>query len=859
MTKAAPSIPPEEPRMPAERVVGLRWKRWLARVYARGRLLAAAAAGLAALASLGLWLAVRHYESGLPQVAELKAYHAPQVTRVLARDGTTLLAELFVQRRTVVPIASLPAHVKLAVLAAEDAGFYEHEGLNYAGIARAMLVNLRAGGTRQGGSTITQQVVKNLLLNTHERTFARKIREALLARRLEQELTKDEILELYLNDVYLGRGRYGIEEAARDDFGKSARDITIAEAALIAGRIANPRGFHPRTSMNAALARRTYVLDQMHAKGFLGDAQWEAASRETVSLAPPADGAMSELAPEAVDMARGVLYGIEPELARLGGFTITTSIDPKLQAAARKAIRDALGAYDKRQGLQGALKPPPTDGASPAPPGRGQHLIADKRTDAGSSVGRGRGARGGATRDMPPLFEGTPAFEQHKVLLGSVTGADDAAGTFDVRIGAANGVVRLGDFERYNPAQLPPSAFAATGARVRVSLLSPLSDVPGAVVPLRLESGPEGALVALDVRTGQILALVGSYEGQANALDRATQSRRQPGSTFKPIVYSCALHSRRFTAATLLDPTPDVFEGGYRPSNFEGWQGRDLLRLREAVAYSVNVAAVRVLRDIGPATVVPWAHDLGIDSTLKPDLSMALGSYEVRPLELAAAYTTFAAGGVWQEPTLVLRIVGPDGKEVVLPSPRPPRRVLDDAEAYLVTSLLTSVVDHGTAARAKSLGRPLAGKTGTSNGPKDTWFAGYSTDVTAVAWIGYDDGRTLGHGEQGAVTALPAWISFMRQATEGHPRVDFSRPPGLATVTIDKRTGKLAYPDDPDTMDEVFLAGTEPTETAEPPESQDDAGPDGASPRLTTLPSAGVPSAPPGRGLHLDTGASDAH
>jgi penicillin-binding protein 1A len=326
------------------------------------------------------------------------------------------------------------------------------------------------------------------------------------------------------------------------------------------------------------------------------------------------------------------------------------------------------------------------------------------------------------------------------------------------------------------------------------------------------------------VRTGQILALVGSYEGQANALDRATQSRRQPGSTFKPVVYSYALHSRRFTAATLLDPTPDVFEGGYRPSNFEGWQGRDPLRLREAVANSVNVAAVRVLRDIGPANVVPWAHALGIESNLKPDLSMALGSYEVRPIELAATYATFAAGGVYQEPILVLRIVGPDGKDLPLPSPRPSKRVLDDAEAYLVTSLLTSVVDHGTATRAKSLGRPLAGKTGTSNGPKDTWFAGYSTDVAAVVWIGYDDGRTLGRGEQGAVTALPAWISFMRQATEGHPRVDFSRPPGLATVTIDKRTGQLAYPDDPDTMDEVFLAGTEPTETAEPPAPSEDAG-----------------------------------
>jgi penicillin-binding protein 1A len=319
--------------------------------------------------------------------------------------------------------------------------------------------------------------------------------------------------------------------------------------------------------------------------------------------------------------------------------------------------------------------------------------------------------------------------------------------------------------------------------------------------------------------------LIGSYEGQAGALDRATQSHRQPGSTFKPIVYSYALHSRRFTAATLIDPSPDVFEGGYRPTNFEGWQGHDPLRLREALANSVNVAAVRVLGDVGPANVVSWAQALGIESPMKADLSLALGSYEVRPIELAGAYATFAAGGQYVEPQLVVRIVGRDGKDVPLPDAPPARRVLDDAEAYLVTNLLTSVVDHGTGARAKVLGRPLAGKTGTSNGPKDTWFAGYSTDLAAVSWVGYDDGRPLGGAEQGAVTALPAWMAFMKVAHEGKPRVDFARPPGVVTVAIDKRTGELPYPDDPDVLDEIFLPGTEPTETAATPSpGPDDAG-----------------------------------
>jgi penicillin-binding protein 1A len=424
-------------------------------------------------------------------------------------------------------------------------------------------------------------------------------------------------------------------------------------------------------------------------------------------------------------------------------------------------------------------------------------------------------------------FDGEPVFEQHRVHVGVVVGADDAAGTFDTRVGTVIGTVKLADYERYNPAGLPPSAFAPVGSRVRVSLLAPAAP-PGSPpefrVPLRLELGPEGALVALDVRTRQILALVGNYEGQSGALDRATQSRRQPGSTFKPIVYSYALHSRRFTLATLVDPTPDAFEGGYRPTNFEGWQGRDPLRLREALAQSVNVAAVRVLHDVGPSNVVAWAEALGIQSPMKADLSLALGSYEVRPLELAGAYATFAAGGVYEEPQIVLRIVAPDGRELGVPPPPPARRVLDDDEAYVVTSMLTSVIDHGTGARAKSLGRPLAGKTGTSNGPRDTWFAGYSPDITAVSWVGYDDGRPLGNAEQGAVTALPAWMSFMKAAHEGRPRADFAQPAGIVTVAVDQRTGRLPYVDDSDVLDEVFLRGTEPTETAEPPPPSDDAG-----------------------------------
>ena len=785
--------PPEErPRRP----------RRPGRVWTWAKYVGAGLVVLVAGGVTGTVLVVRHFEAELPSVTELRGnYHPPQVTRVLARDGT-LLAELFTERRTVVPIGSLPAHVKLAVRAAEDAGFYEHEGLNYLGIARAMLVNLRAGHTRQGGSTITQQVVKNVLLNDAARTFDRKIREALLSRKLETELSKDEILELYINQIFFGHGRWGIEEAARDDFGKSAKDLTIAEAALLAGRIAKPESCAPRRDMTCALTRRAYVLDQMHEKGFLPEAAWHAAKDEPVKLAAEVEP-QNELAPEAIEIARKVLREAVHDDAARGGFTITTTIDPHLQEAARKAIRDGLGAYDKRHGLAGPLKVPP----------------------APQTAAR-KGKTPPPAKDAP--FEGTPAFESHKVYVGVVTAVDDTAGTFDARVGTVTGFVRMADCARYDVGGLPASGFAPVGAHVRVSLLAPVVplDTNGvqAKVPLRIESGPEGALVALDVRTRQVLALVGNYEAASGGLDRATQSHRQPGSTFKPIVYSYAIHSRRYTPATLVDVTPTTFADGYHPANYEGWANTDPLRLREALANSVNLVAVRVLDDVGPASVVEWAQSLGIRSTLKPDLSLALGSYEVEPIELVGAYATFASGGEYDEPRLVTRIVGPDGKDVALPPLPPPRRVLDEAESYVITNMLQSVVDHGTGQRAKELRRPVAGKTGTSNLSKDTWFAGYTTEIAAVVWVGFDDGKPLGAGasEQGAVTALPAWVSFMKAASEHKPASVFPRPPGVVTVEIDAKSGKLPYSGDTETLSEVFLAGTEPTEVANP--YLDDAG-----------------------------------
>ncbi|WP_437630354.1 penicillin-binding protein 1A [Sorangium sp. So ce854] len=756
-----PAIPDERARARRKR----RLRRWAWRiVMAASTLLGLGLLGFAAL----LW----YYGQDLPRTSELKGHRPPEVTRILARDGTPL-AELFVERRTVVPISVVPRSMTLAVLAAEDASFYEHEGLNYFGILRALLVNLRSAQARQGGSTITQQVIKNVLL-TPERTFARKIRELILARRIEQELTKDEILELYLNQIYFGHGRYGVEEAARYYFGKSVRDVQLAEAALLAGLVKGPSLYSPRVDLARAEERRGYVLQQLGDKGFASRADVDAAARQRIVLAPPPETA-AELAPEVVaEVERALVAAAGPHASR-GGYTVTTTIDPKLQAAARAAVRGNLDAYAARRGLVAPLK-------------------------------RGKGD--------PAPFQGTPAQGSERVYNGVVTKADDAAGTLTVRVGTAEGVVKLEKAARYNPRKLPPSQFAEIGKVVRVTFAGgdPRSG------RLELALGPQGALVALDVRTAEVLAVVGGYDAVRGALNRARSARRQPASSFKPIVYSYGIHTRAFTAASILETQPAALRGKYRPDNYDESDGQAPRRLREALASSVNVAAVWTLEQLGPAKVTEWARSLGITSKLGADLSLALGAYEVTPFEMVAAFNTFAAGGTYREPVLVRSIVGPGGQPVPLPGAAPARRVMDEAEAYIVTSLLRSVVESGTARRALSMSTPVAGKTGTSNAAKDAWFVGYSADIACAVWTGHDDASPLGPGETGGATSLPAFIAFMQEAHKARPRADFAAPPdGLVRVPIDPATGQLALPGAAGAVEEVFLAGTEPTTVAELP------------------------------------------
>lgn len=755
-----------------------------------------------AVGSFGLLAVLKHYERDLPSTDELKHYAPPQVTRVVARDGT-LLAEVFEERRTVVPIEQIPKAMKLAVLAAEDADFYRHEGLDYLGMLRALYVNLRSAKARQGGSTITQQVVKNVLL-TPERTFERKARELLLARRIEQQLGKDEILELYLNHIYLGHGRYGVEEASRYYFGKGVTHLSLAEAALIAGLAKGPSIYSPRVDAERARRRRDLVLDQMGKKGFAAPQAVIDALASPLALAPATES-LEQIAPEVVAEAKRTLAEVVGEDAKRGGYVVETTIDPELQRAARQAVRDNLDAYVKRHGLAPPLKKAKKAGKGP-----------------------------------PKPFEGKPAATGHHVYWAVVTGADDEEGTLQVRVGEASGVVSLRGTSRYNPKGLPPSKFAELGAMLRVSPIVERGvgddGLPG---HYRLELGPQSAMVAVDLATREIRALVGSYEAVPGGLDRATQARRQPGSTFKPFVYSYGIVERKLSPATVIGPPTEDDE--------------PRLLLRHALANSVNAASLWALRRLGAKNVVAWAKRAGIESRLAPTDALALGAYEVRPRELAGAYAALATG-VWEKPVLVRRITGPDGVEVALPQSPPARALMKPEEVFVMTDLLTSVIQKGTGRAAAKLDLPLAGKTGTSNEARDAWFAGYSPTIACVVWTGFDDNRPLGGRESGARAALPAWIDFMRAAHRHQRPQPWDKPEGVLHLSIDPDTGLLPYEGQEDTASEYFLVGTQPREMAEAPEEEvediyDDAeepSPAGPAPEATpsATPVAGSPAGP---------------
>jgi penicillin-binding protein 1A len=784
-TKPAPSPTRSDAEKPRRRSLAWRIFKWL---FSLGLILGLVGAGM--VGGLFLWYG---REGALP-LKNLADYHPRQVTRVYSDDGH-LIGEIYVERRTVVPFAKLPKVLVNAVVAAEDADFFKHQGLDYYGMLRSFLVNLRHGGYRQGGSTITQQVVKTFFLSP-ERTLKRKAQEVILARRVEQSLSKEEILYLYLNQIYYGHGRYGVEEAARFYFGKGVHELSVAEAALVAGLPQSPERLSPLKHPEAAKERQRYVLEQMARRGYLEVAEAERLAREPIQVMRETSPYLG-VAPEAVDHVRDILvarYG-EAKLAE-AGLAVRTTIDARMQAAAREAVNRGLVTIDGRQGYRG-------------PTGKVHH---DKKGGTGAALERA------LEKAVAKLRGENAAPKAGQVYEGIVLAVDDAAQRLQVTLGGAEGQVELDKDERYNPKKLAPAKRFARGDRVRVRVgeTAPRSrgrKEPVAALPLTLELGPQAALVALDPKTRQVRALVGGYDFRPGGFDRARRARRQPGSSFKPFVYAAALAAGKVTPATVINDAPDVF-GTWRPDNAEQESYRGPVRVRTAIAHSINTVAVKTINEVGVEEVRSLAQRLGITSPITNDPTIALGSSAVTPLEMANAFAAFADEGRSGPPQFIVSI---DREAVPPPAAQP---ALTPEVSFLMTSLLRSVVEEGTAGAARKLKWYACGKTGTNYlrkptpGIRDAWFVGFTPDLVAAVWVGFDDNRKLGRGEQGSRAALPIWVDFMGQAMQKKPVRAFTPPPGLEIVRIDPRTGLLAAPGSAAARDEYFLKGSAPTQTA---------------------------------------------
>jgi len=762
----------------------------------------------------------------MPNLSRLDEYRPKQVTRILDRNNVPI-GELGSEKRTVVPYSSIPKLFIQAVVAAEDADYFKHGGVDYMGMARAFITNVLRGRKAQGGSTITQQVIKNLLL-TPERSMKRKVQEIILAHRLSEKLSKEDVLALYLNQIYYGHGRYGCEEAARYFFGKSVKEIDLAEAALLAGLPQSPERLSPRKHPDAAKARQRYVLGQMADHGFIERKEAERIAAQPIRLARET-GAARGLAAEEVDVVAHALSDKLGESAAYEvGTTVTTTLDAKLQELARVSVERGLEDLDARQGFRGPsghVTAKMLDlqrrelGKTYAKFLKGSEIVEgivlrfekDAISSGSPSSGKvgklfvdvGAGVPGHAAHAPPPT---APAGK------GKLAGKQKAPPPPPLPAPTREGFVDFSLEPRYAKGTKPVADRFKPGDLVRVRLAEDRPHTEDGPLPLALELGPQAAMVVMDPTTREVLALVGGYDYHAGGFDRSQRAHRQPGSAFKPVFYGAAVEAHRITPATILNDAPEVYQL-WKPQNYEKEEFRGPVRVRTALAQSINTVAIKVLADVGLDQARAFATRVGVTSPIANDvgLSLALGSLVMTPLELANVYCTFASGGIVGQPVSIRAL----GGEAQPPAQLAP--TLKPEVAYVMVSLMRSVVDEGTAhaAIAGKLRRPAAGKTGTSNDQRDAWFVGFTPDLLAAVWVGFDDMKKLGRGETGGKAATPIWADFMSKALAGRPTKDFAQPPGIVVQRIDKASGLLAAAgQEANTLDEVFIDGTAPTEHA---------------------------------------------
>ena len=753
--------------------------------------------GLAAL------LLFEHFSSDLPDYSQLAKYDPPTVTRLYAADGK-LLAEYATEKRVFVPLKAIPRRVSQAFLAAEDKNFYQHTGIDFTGVARAIrdnIINYGQGKSLVGGSTITQQVVKNFLLS-NEKSIERKIKEAILATRISRVYSKDKILELYLNEIYLGLGSYGVAAAAQNYFNKSLDELTIEEAALLAAQPKAPALYNPKKSYEAAKERRDWVIGRMQEASYITMEEAQEAQKAPITLRTrdASQIASADFFAEEVRRTIKDMYG--DEALYNGGLVVKTTLDPVLQAEADKALRKALVEYDRRRGYRGAMAHIPSIGAK-----------ADDWKERLSAL---------VKEHAYHIFDGQ--------RLALVTGLDEKKAQFIfedesrgivpfVWMGWTRRVIADGEL---GPEVRRPSDLLRVGDVVLVGTATEEQkkqlEAGDQKKSWDLQQIPEvnGALVVLDPHTGRVLAMSGGYAYGGTEFNRATQARRQPGSAFKPFVYLAGLENGFTPSTMILDAPVELSQGAgqpaWKPQNYKD-EYLGMATMRVGLEKSRNTMTVRLAQMIGIDKALEVGKRFGIYDVPPRNFSIVLGTSETTLLKLTNAYGMIVNGGKRLVPSLIERIDDRHGKTIyrrdhsecrqcivadagqITPSNEPPpledtrEQVADPRVAYQMVSMLQGVTTRGTGARAKEIGKIVAGKTGTTNDSMDTWFVGFSPDLVAGVYVGYDKPRTLGKKETGASVALPAFIAFMKDALKDKPNTPFRVPRGIQLMRVDAATG----------------------------------------------------------------------
>ncbi len=763
--------------------------------------------GVAGAAGL-LW----HYSQSLPDYNQLRDYEPAVMTRVHASDGS-LLAEYARERRLYTPIQAIPKLVLNAFIAAEDKNFYEHGGIDFTGILRAAtsaIQNYGSGRRPQGASTITQQVAKNFLL-TNELSMTRKIKEALLAMKIERTFSKERILELYLNEIYLGMGAYGVAAASLLYFDKSVHELSVAEAAYLAALPKGPNNYHPFRQHERAVERRNYVIERMLEDHYITAQEAEKARKDPLKVTPRPTGAHIFAAEYfAEEVRRYINDNYSEKKLYEGGLSVRTTLDPKLQVLARKTLTDGFVRFDEQQGYRGPLSKVDMTGEwgvklaevkalSDIAPWR--LAVVLETGDAAARIG------------FQPPREPSGAVSKHRetgtIPLEGVKWAKFATGSMRGKTPAkVSQVLEVGD----------------------VVYVEPLEGKDG---QFRLHQIPEisGAMIAMDPQTGRVLAMVGGFSYDQSQFNRATQALRQPGSSFKPLVYATALDNGYTPSTVVLDAPIEVDTGSgiWAPENYtRKYYGPSTLRF--GIEQSRNVMTVRLAQDIGMPLIGEYAKRFGIYDNLPPYLSFSLGAGETTLLKMVSAYAMFDNGGKKVQPTLIDRIQDRYGKTIYRHDQRECRgcdapkwesqneptlvdkreRVIDPMTAYQITSMMEGVVQRGTATVVKEVGKPIAGKTGTTNDEKDAWFIGFSPDLVVGVYLGYDKPRHMGKGATGGLIAAPIVRDFMKVALADKPAVPFRVPAGIKLIRIDPKTGMRAGPGDQRVILEAFKPGTAP-------------------------------------------------